>query len=584
MRTAAVFFLLSASTFFACAAHNQDDSADSSSDVTAATTVFQAKAGKRLHPMGHLVDGRTIVTHWKDSQTGECVLQATVAGEVRCLPRQRGSTVFFDSACRQQGVQITSRPNPADTSKFATTEAGTVAIGAEVKNPPTVYMFDGTSCSLVPTASSSYFEAVPVLSTTFAAGKVAPVDIDKTIARQVWTGEDGAIGELPTSIEKTRNEQCALQFLTSGIVCLPTQTASDHAAFSDNTCTTEVAISTVVPAPKTAMSATDQCAPSYVELGAEVKTGAFEKDDLACVAFEGTLDNEHFFARGKALPLASFPSVKVAPGVLTNGLGSADLGSAGGGKLSPMLFDGKSLCAEQRLDDGKLHCVPLNAQTSPAGFGDAACTKPVALAKAACQSDVVIVQDGAKQTAFKSAGPHTGDVFMRDSTGACVKLPDGTPATTDLTPVVLPLVAEPVDLAPTTPTTPAPGPSGTGTTTTPAPTTTGTTAGPSTAPTGTSTTAPGSTTTTPGSTSADELPSQAPARTSSGRKSSSSSSSEPSSSGATEQPVKITDASSPPESSGCSSTGHSGSSNAGAPLLALAVALVLRRRRVTAKA
>ncbi len=344
-------------------------------------------------------------SHVIDSELADVRCEPLIAedGAIRCVPYGNGEVFYLDAACTQP-VMVHFPNTCADggpTSYVSAYEyaqegcgvsltARSYRAGSAITSPPaTVFQKDPTSCYET-TVGGELYELEELGADELVALDEVTEPRGDDLELRFYESDDGFRLMQSAPRDVARNVECYPGELGSATVCVPSAPSGKKPAYSDDTCTTEVASGAVsyesgcskptlsyVSEPDSA----DMCtSTSHVfEVGADSAEayGLFGPENCSLL---GGVDTEYALL-GAQIPDDDFPAVEQ----VDEGTGPIRLRThyAAGGPITPYgqwVTDGGAPCYPYAFADGEVRCGPPTRAFVPPPegtryFADDACTE-----------------------------------------------------------------------------------------------------------------------------------------------------------------------------------------------------------------
>ncbi len=392
--------------------------------------------------------------YWEmyDSELGAaCGPGLGTDGALRCMPSGYvGQVLYTDASCTQPVLQrsdIVCELDPA-YGKYVTEaryDAGcgvssvmlrAFQVGADLTSPPaTVYADDGVTCVAIPGLAGEFAELAEVAPEAFAAFETVTEPRGDDLSVIYLQSADGArlIGDSPTDV--ARGLPCGPSPAGDGFVCLPGVTTGAKPAYSDETCSTEVAAGALAYDPACAKP-TLATAPSSDVCSAErylYQVGADTAESFTLYGENcGSLGAPGYaYAElGAEIPLSELPALEeVVEGTGPARVRTYRVDGAPATRAGIWISESGERCYPYLFPDGTTRCGPPTIAYAPANggfFADAACTQRlVQTYEQPCDPGPPAYATVASAEACGGISPHflgalhTGQLYYGDQVSGC---------------------------------------------------------------------------------------------------------------------------------------------------------------------
>jgi hypothetical protein len=373
---------------------------------------------------------------WKDTQLDEpCWFMAAADGQQRCIPLYSPHAVegfFADGNCSQPvlltyDVNCPSAPRHAIRydSDACPTRAHVFTVGAKLSTT-TYYYRSGTSCTMQQAQAGTNVWALgnELAPSELARGTLTPRS-GSGIVDIVLTTDDGARGPYGFR-DTTGGFDCyALTFGDGTTRCVPSATAyGDDALFADSACTQPGYLGTACGNTQFGVRyVTTGCTsePSYVRIGSPVTTWY---GGPSCTPQPSTTSSQGY-AGGAPVPLSSFVAA-TASKATAGRLERTALTWPGGSSFTSGWRDtqlGQQCQYFYAASDGSRRCLPSSGASMTSIYAESTCTQRLAVASSGCSPAYAFDYFDSCQLrlrVYPVTGAHTGGIYVKSGTGACV--------------------------------------------------------------------------------------------------------------------------------------------------------------------
>ncbi len=384
----------------------------------------------------------------------ECDVSTAADGQLRCVPRARGSVVYADAACTQPIVASYGDPcapqAPMTASQYEPDPSGcgldwqrSFEVGAAITTPPpTIFMRDPQGGCYDAGVGAELFALGPEIPPESMAAISVVEEPRGDALRARWQESDDGFRLLDyVAYDVVHQNECTASDGFAVPVCAPFTLYGSTGYFADATCSGGgglyvLSATDTCPTPTLGVVAqtdpTDACVyEPHVYVVGDPVSPAYVEDGLGGCVEQGD-PNLRFLALGAQIPDEELPAVEW----VDEGTGPVRLRSAYAAG-APLLRGGNfvredgQLCFPYSFQDGVVRCGPPTLAYSGSGasrlYADASCTQIVVELYPSCGAApevAVVAGDDPDTCAFAAAihtlgAAHTASVYRSTSPGAC---------------------------------------------------------------------------------------------------------------------------------------------------------------------